>query len=1106
MAEITVCFGYIMSYNGNGYGYGSHRQKSGYNDYNSSYRLNKPNSYRSNGNFNGYTQDRKPIYEKRSYSAKDTYRESPQTPRKVTSSSSTPGESQSGQVSQLGLSEFIANNTEIPTNDVKQSEIVGTDMIKGDNPNDSQFPKLLLHVDFVFKNDDDVNNTTTAQSKNIRVSYDPELDKSLSKTDKKTKSRHIKTGENLPTADPRLSFIGGLSTYLHKPNKRSKKFPFKQLPQAKFIYDKDSLGPEPLTELVIWDLPLNINEVYLTNYLKSFGNHIKGLRFINDSDTGVPLGIVVFKFQGNLEKSSRLAMKFIEEAKTQGIQIDGIKLNVALNDHDNKLLTNKTKIAQGRLRVSTYKLKEEQKKLHEEKRLQEEKKKKKQEEEQQKKRKEEENKKRAEEELEKAKTEQSFNKDSTPREEVETNIVITSIRSNSRKIQGTFVAPELNQFIKDMPYLFINDKTIPTRKISTNEIKRVLSKYSWTRVLSDRAGFYIVFNSYKECEKCFRKEDGRKFYEFRMYMSFCIPKNFKGDKKSEHSTDKSQDVIDEACNMLVKEFEMYLTKDIRERVIAPVILDLLSDDKYPQIMEELKAKQELEKKKMANPIYSNLALKTDALALLATTKKNIESQLPSFRKKKLVNDKKNVTGNNSSPKSKRTIIPMLHALNFDDSSEDSDEAFSRSSTPVGIQLKRQHSSTSTSVTTDEASDEPPPKKKIRRSFLYDSSDDESTDKDGVVVQEADMNEDTSDDKKQDNDGMDVDEEKDDYSQLEEIYQPTYDFPHPIYEDDPIVDVDKFEIDKIQGLIKDEEDLSLARELLSNVEPTKVKNVEYWAWKLKSGNAMEKSTISVTDSKLDSSSGSFRSEGYRKIPDAIKNEYLPHRKRIHKPIKTIQHEGEDIEDTQDDNVANDINNGSTSNPSVNNTSNANNHSSRVNRANNRRFVADMSAQKQMLGSETDILDLNALTKRKKPVNFARSSIHNWGLYALEPIAAKEMIIEYVGESIRQQVAEHREKSYLKTGIGSSYLFRIDENTVIDATKKGGIARFINHSCNPSCTAKIIKVQGKKRIVIYALRDIDANQELTYDYKFERETNDAERIRCLCGAPGCKGYLN
>jgi len=83
----------------------------------------------------------------------------------------------------------------------------------------------------------------------------------------------------------------------------------------------------------------------------------------------------------------------------------------------------------------------------------------------------------------------------------------------------------------------------------------------------------------------------------------------------------------------------------------------------------------------------------------------------------------------------------------------------------------------------------------------------------------------------------------------------------------------------------------------------------------------------------------------------------------------------------------------------------------------------------------------------------------------------MIIEYVGERIRQEIADLREIRYTESGIGSSYLFRIDEGTVVDATKKGGIARFINHSCSPNCTAKIIRVGGTKRIVIYALRDIE-----------------------------------
>ena len=34
-------------------------------------------------------------------------------------------------------------------------------------------------------------------------------------------------------------------------------------------------------------------------------------------------------------------------------------------------------------------------------------------------------------------------------------------------------------------------------------------------------------------------------------------------------------------------------------------------------------------------------------------------------------------------------------------------------------------------------------------------------------------------------------------------------------------------------------------------------------------------------------------------------------------------------------------------------------------------------------------------RKKAMTFARSSIHDWGLFAMEPIAAEEMVIEYVG---------------------------------------------------------------------------------------------------------------
>ena len=87
-------------------------------------------------------------------------------------------------------------------------------------------------------------------------------------------------------------------------------------------------------------------------------------------------------------------------------------------------------------------------------------------------------------------------------------------------------------------------------------------------------------------------------------------------------------------------------------------------------------------------------------------------------------------------------------------------------------------------------------------------------------------------------------------------------------------------------------------------------------------------------------------------------------------------------------------------------------------------------------------------RKKMVRFARSTIHGWGLFALENIPADEMVIEYVGEVIRSLVADERERRYESMGIGSSYLFRLDSESVIDATKRGGVARFINHCCDVS----------------------------------------------------------
>ena len=98
------------------------------------------------------------------------------------------------------------------------------------------------------------------------------------------------------------------------------------------------------------------------------------------------------------------------------------------------------------------------------------------------------------------------------------------------------------------------------------------------------------------------------------------------------------------------------------------------------------------------------------------------------------------------------------------------------------------------------------------------------------------------------------------------------------------------------------------------------------------------------------------------------------------------------------------------------------------------------------SDSDLWKFNQLKSRKKRLKFDKSTIHDWGLFALETIDANDMVIEYIGEIVREKVADIREKSYEKMGIGSSYLFRIDDNTIIDATTMGNSARFINHSCD------------------------------------------------------------
>lgn len=57
-----------------------------------------------------------------------------------------------------------------------------------------------------------------------------------------------------------------------------------------------------------------------------------------------------------------------------------------------------------------------------------------------------------------------------------------------------------------------------------------------------------------------------------------------------------------------------------------------------------------------------------------------------------------------------------------------------------------------------------------------------------------------------------------------------------------------------------------------------------------------------------------------------------------------------------------------------------------------------------------------------------------------------------------------------------MFRLDEDRVVDATLSGGLARYINHSCNPNCTTEMVDVDRECRIIIFAKRKINRGDEV------------------------------
>lgn len=135
---------------------------------------------------------------------------------------------------------------------------------------------------------------------------------------------------------------------------------------------------------------------------------------------------------------------------------------------------------------------------------------------------------------------------------------------------------------------------------------------------------------------------------------------------------------------------------------------------------------------------------------------------------------------------------------------------------------------------------------------------------------------------------------------------------------------------------------------------------------------------------------------------------------------------------------------------------------------------------------------------------QSKIQGKGAFAIRDIKKGTRLIEYLGQRITWRTADKRYDDE-KMGRHHTFLFTVDDRTVIDAAVNGNDARFLNHSCDGNCEA----ITDRKRIFLEARKRIKAGEELLYDYQYERSDDhtaeDEKFYACRCRAAKCRGSI-
>jgi SET domain-containing protein len=112
-------------------------------------------------------------------------------------------------------------------------------------------------------------------------------------------------------------------------------------------------------------------------------------------------------------------------------------------------------------------------------------------------------------------------------------------------------------------------------------------------------------------------------------------------------------------------------------------------------------------------------------------------------------------------------------------------------------------------------------------------------------------------------------------------------------------------------------------------------------------------------------------------------------------------------------------------------------------------------------------------------------HGRGVFALKPIHKGEMVLTFSGPLVHRARLDNND-----------YHLQIAEDRYLGAS--GREDDYVNHSCAPNSG-----FQGGLTLV--ALRDIEKNEEITWDYSTAIDEEDFPGFPCRCGATACRGAV-